>query len=58
MKHGYSNLGAVPVLGTAEVRVQPGYRCMRTPVVPHFFKKKNFRYGSGTGWVQAGYGRG
>jgi hypothetical protein len=62
MKHGYGNLGAVPVPGTAEVRVQPGYRCMRTPGVPHFFQKKKFqvrvRYGSGTGWVRAGYGQG
>ena len=57
MKHGYGNLGAVPVPGTAEVRVQPGYRCMRTPGVPHFFQKKKFqvrvRYGLGMGWVRA-----
>ena len=54
MKHGYGNLGAVPVPGTAEVRVQPGYRCMRTPGIPHFFQKKKIsRYGSGTGWVWA-----
>jgi hypothetical protein len=58
MKHGYGNLGAVPVPGTAEVRVQPGYRCMRTPGVPHFFKKKKkfqvrVGYGLGTGWVRA-----
>jgi hypothetical protein len=54
MKHGYGNLGAVPVPGTAEVRVQPGYRCMRTPFFP---KKKNFQvrvgYELGTGWVWA-----
>jgi hypothetical protein len=49
MKHGYGNLGAVPVPGTAEVRVQPAYRCMRTPGVPHFFQKKNSRYGYGYG---------
>jgi hypothetical protein len=51
MKHGYGNLGAVLVSGTAEVRVQSGYRCMRTPGVPHFFQKKNFQ-------VRIGYGRG
>jgi hypothetical protein len=56
MKHGYGNLGAVPVLGTAEVRVQPGYCCMRAPGIPNLFKKKkkkNSRYGSGTGGVES-----
>ena len=43
MKHGYGNLGAVPVLGTIEVWVQSGYRCMCTPGIPHFFQKKNFQ---------------
>jgi hypothetical protein len=50
MKHGYGNLGAIPIPGTAEVRVQPGYRCMRTPGVPHFLQKKKFL---GTGRVRA-----
>ena len=56
MKHGYGNLGAVPVLGTIEVWVQSGYRCMCTPGIPHFFQKKKFQvrvgYGLGTGWVR------
>ncbi len=43
MKHRYGNLGAVPIPGIAEVRVQPGYRCMRTPGVPDLFPKKNFQ---------------
>ena len=42
MKHGYGNIGAVPVPGTAEVRMLPGYRCMRTPGVPNFSQKKKF----------------
>jgi hypothetical protein len=58
MKHGYGNIGAVPVPDTAEVRVLPGYRCMRTPGVSNFFQKKNSRYGSGTGRVRVGYGSG
>ena len=52
MKHGYGNLGAVPVLGTIEVWVQSGYRCMCTPGIPHFFQKKKI---SGTGRVRVGY---
>ena len=51
MKHGYGNLDAVPVLGTAGVRVQPGYLYMHTPGVPDLKKKKKFL---GMGWVQAG----
>ena len=52
-KHRYGKMGAVPVPGTSWVRVPPGYRCMRTPGVPVFGKKKKFPvrfwYGSGTG---------
>ena len=55
MKHGYGNLDAVPVLGTAGVRVQPRYRCMRTPSVPNFFRKKKI---PSTGRLWVGYGRG
>ena len=55
MKHGYGNLGAVPVQGTAEVQVQSRYCCMRTPSVSHFFQKKKF---PGTGQVRVGYGLG
>ena len=40
MKHGYSKNGAVPVPDTFWVLVLLGYFCMRTPVVPKFFKKK------------------
>ena len=53
MKHGYGNIGAVPVPGTAEVRMLPGYRCMRTPGVPNFSQKKKIL---GTDQVRVGYG--
>jgi hypothetical protein len=59
-KHGYGNLGAIPVPGTAGVRVLPGYRCMRTPGASHFFQKKKLRvrvgYGLGTDRARVGYG--
>uniref|UniRef100_A0A2N9ITN4 Uncharacterized protein n=1 Tax=Fagus sylvatica TaxID=28930 RepID=A0A2N9ITN4_FAGSY len=53
-------MGAVPVPGTSWVRIPLGYRCMRTPGVPDFGQKKNFRYGSGTGTgpVRVGSGTG
>ena len=47
MKHGYGNLGAVPVSGTTEVWVQLRYPCMHTPDVPDFFQKKKI---PSTGW--------
>ena len=57
MKHRYGKLGTVLVLGTAGVRVQPRYRCMRTPSVPDFFQKKKFQvrvgYGLGTGGAES-----
>ena len=49
MKHGYDNIGAVPVPGTAEVWVLPGYCCMHTPGVPNFSQKKKIL---GTGRVR------
>ena len=51
MKHGYGNLGSVLVPDTAEVRVQSGHLCMRTP----FFPKKKI---SSMGQVRVGYGLG
>jgi hypothetical protein len=56
-KHGYDNLGAIPVPSTAGVQVLPGYRCMRTPDASHFFPKKK-KKNSGTGQVRVGYGSG
>uniref|UniRef100_A0A2N9G0A2 Endonuclease/exonuclease/phosphatase domain-containing protein n=1 Tax=Fagus sylvatica TaxID=28930 RepID=A0A2N9G0A2_FAGSY len=43
-KHRYGKMGAVPVPGTSWVRIPLGYRCMRTPGVPDFGQKKNFRH--------------
>ena len=47
MKHGYGNIGAVPISSTVEVRILPKYRYMRTQFFPK--KKKKSRYGSGIG---------
>jgi hypothetical protein len=50
-------MGTIPVPGTSWVRIPPGYCCMRTPGIPVFYQKKNFRYGFGTGRVGSSPGR-
>ena len=49
MKHGYGNIGAVPISSTVEVRILPKYRYMRT----QFFPKKKKNLGMGLVLVRA-----
>ena len=49
----YSNLGAIPIPDTVGIWILPGYRCMCTPGLSHFFPKKKKKI-LGTVWVRAG----